>query len=342
LLSPALSYGRTQLSYHDYQTDEFLGNILRTRLFDDLTVDCEGNVLAWPLEPLRWELTEPADGTEDYSVRLVDPAGSGSNHSLRVFRRSPSLPDGQGGLHRTAAQTGDVGPEQSHHYTGASHQAREGTDLPEIAPGIPRAARKSSQPPYKIQFRCELVPVPYGAEGEDCVITVLAQAEDKRQLMWTGYNWLDTTPKAFRKACQNADLITIYDSSVLARVPPVLEPLNLRPIPSGLGLFLRVKKNFGDVFGAWLQAMPPEFEVQLQGTSCRSPTAGLRTQVGCHRSRNRLVRLARGPRCVRHSPYAKIQLLLKAKGRFVRQGKEVAPSAVRYLREDDERSGAVD
>jgi SNF2 family DNA or RNA helicase len=119
--------------------------------------------------------------------------------------------------------------------------------------------------PFQVVITCALQPIYPGSESEDCVVNAVGEAPDGHQQTWTGYNWLDNTRKGARKGSRDADAITIYDWSLLNQVPPLLEPLGLKPSAYGGGLVTRVTKRFPEVFAAWLKTIPPEIQVQLAG-----------------------------------------------------------------------------
>src|SRR5262249_25075895 len=83
--------------------------------------------------------------------------------------------------------------------------------------------------PYQVTIRCDLGPDYPGSNVEVCFIEVLAKAGDGHCQRWTGDSWMAERAKGVAKKRDQENVITVYDSSQMARIPALLAPLNLRP-----------------------------------------------------------------------------------------------------------------
>ena len=101
--------------------------------------------------------------------------------------------------------------------------------------------------------------------SEDCLVQVLAEAPDGHRLEWSGQNWFEPAVEAVKPKRRQPNAIVVYDSSSLANVPILLEPLNLKSAAYGQGFSLRVTKKFPEIFIGWLKGLPPDIQVNLAG-----------------------------------------------------------------------------
>src|SRR6266567_4157870 len=76
LVAQRFYYGTAmRLRYQDPDARSALGRVLRAPLLEGRIVDREGQPLARPAEPLRWELSPAVNENDDYRLRLVRPDG---------------------------------------------------------------------------------------------------------------------------------------------------------------------------------------------------------------------------------------------------------------------------
>jgi Superfamily II DNA/RNA helicases, SNF2 family len=256
------------LRYSDSDSVNIIRHFLRIPSLESRMVGRDGQALARPTEPLKWELTPATNEEEDYRLRLVQADGSALPPILCIFPGSPSL-------YLTA---NDVfkGPNPQEQVLDPLEENRIPAPAIERASGLaflqsldlelpPRIRERVRKLPFQVAISCRLQPIYPGSESEDCVVNVSGEAADGHQQLWTGYNWLDNTRRLGRKAKRDADAITVYDWSLLNQMPPLLEPLGLKPSAYGGGLVTRVTKRFPEIFAAWLKTIPPEVQVQLAG-----------------------------------------------------------------------------
>ena len=270
------------LPYRDLETCRLVGRLLRLRQLDSHVVDREGQPLARPTEPLRWEVTPAMGESDDYRLRLVQADGTPPPRILCTLPSHPALY-----LTATAVFTGPAPHERVldplqeiripapaiERATGVAFLRSLGAELP------PRICERVRTLPYQVVIQCDLRPGSYGNTFEECLVSVVAEAPDGSRQSWMGYNWLQKAPEAGRKKRADKDLITLYDSAALAAVPLLLEPLNLKPALYSGGLTLRVTKRFPELFAAWLQSVPPHITVKLGGDLASFATAPVAGRV---------------------------------------------------------------
>jgi SNF2-related domain/Helicase conserved C-terminal domain len=256
------------LRYSDSESVNVIRRFLRVPNLESRIVSRDGQPLVRPTEPLKWELTPAANEDEDYRLRLVQSDGSALPPILCILPGSPSL--------YLTANAVFKGPNPQEQVLDPLQENRIPAPAIERASGLaflqsldlelpPRIRERVRKLPFQVVISCRLQPIYAGSESEDCVVNVLGEAPDGHQQNWTGYNWLDTTRKLGRKPSRDSDAIAVYDWSLLNQIPPLLEPLSLKPSAYGGGLVTRVTKRFPEAFAAWLKTIPPEIQVQLAG-----------------------------------------------------------------------------
>jgi hypothetical protein len=256
------------LRYSDSDSVNIIRHFLRIPSLESRIVSQNGQPLARPTEPLKWELTPATNDEEDYRLRLVQADGSALPPILCIFPGSPSL--------YLTANAVFKGPNPQEQVLDPLEENRIPAPAIERASGLaflqsldlelpPRIRERVRKLPFQVAISCRLQPIYPGSESEDCVVNVVGEATDGHQQNWTGYNWLDTTRKLGRKPNRETDAITVYDWSLLNQIPPLLEPLGLKPSAYGGGLVTRVTKRFPEIFALWLKTIPPEVQLQLAG-----------------------------------------------------------------------------
>jgi len=256
------------LRYSDSDSVNVIRRFLRVPNLESRIVSRDGQALARPAEPLKWEMVPAANDNEDYRLRLVQANGSALPPILCVLGGSPSL--------YLTANAVFKGPNPQEQVLDPLRENRIPAPAIERASGLaflqsievelpPRIRERVRTLPFQVAISCRLQPIYPGSESEDCVVNVIGEASDGHQQIWAGYNWLDNTRKGGRKSNREPDAIVIYDWSLLNQIPPLLEPLSLKPSAYGGGLVTRVTKKFPEVFATWLKTIPPEIQVQLAG-----------------------------------------------------------------------------
>lgn len=255
------------LRYSDADSVNIIRRFLRVPNLESRIVSRDGQPLTRPAEALKWQLTAAANEEEDYRLRLVQADGTPLPPILCILPGSPSLYlTGNAVFKGPNPQEQVLDPLQENRIPAPAIERASGLaflqsldlDLP------PRIRERVRSLPFQAVISCRLQPIYPGSESEDCLVSITGEAPDGHQQIWTGYNWLDNTPKTGRKK-GDGNTITIYDWSSLNKIPPLLEPLALKPSAYGGGLVTRVTKRFPEIFANWLKTVPPEIQVQLAG-----------------------------------------------------------------------------
>jgi hypothetical protein len=337
----------SNLRYTDPTMMGALSRVLRTPLLHSRVVNRQGEPLARPAEPLRWQVVAARDEDDDYSIRLVQVDGSPAPVVRHVFEGDPALY-----LTDNAVFTGPF-PQEILNPTGENRipapaieqtagvgflQAL-GTELPE------RLREKVRRLKYQVVIKCELKKTYAGGSSEDCFVQVLAEAPDGHRLEWSGQNWFEPASDAVRPKRRQANAIVVYDSSSLAQVNPLVEPLNLKSSPYGQGFSLRVTKKFPEIFINWLKSVPPDIQVDLAGELASFGEAAVSGSVRLDVSEAAIdwfdLRVVLNVSDTTLSQ-DEIRLLLNAKGNYVRlQGKGWRRLQFDLSEEENERLAAL-
>ena len=269
VFSESLVY-RTKLDfrYGDDELGAMLSRLLRVRMLDTRIVASDGQPLARPAEPLRWELIPASAENDDYRLRLVQADGAPPPPALYVFPGHPSL--------YLTERAVFCGPEFVPEMIEPTEETRIPAPALESASGVallqalglelpPRLRGRVRTLPYEVAISCALRPVFPGSDEEECQITVLAEAPDGSRQTWNGGSWTINTKGGRTKTGERGDIV-VHDSSRLAQVVTLLEPLSLKPPLYGRGgLTMRVTKKFPETFSTWLKTLPPYVSLQLDG-----------------------------------------------------------------------------
>ena len=260
--------GRVEFRYLDTSATRLLGQVLRLPLLESRILGSGFQPLIRRTDPLRWEVI-PAEGPEDdYRLRLVQADGTPPPPILAALPGHPSL--------YLAAKAVFPGPAPQPHLLAIKEENRIPAPVIEKPVGVEflealgvelpaRLRERVRRQPSQVAIRCRLLPRPAGGRTEECLVEVHASTPDGMTQVWTGHNWLDTTPRTTRKATAESDIIEISDTALRDRVPALLEPLNLRQNNYGHGQVLKVTRQFPAVFSAFLKTVPPPIEVLLDG-----------------------------------------------------------------------------
>ena len=255
-----------RIDFEDDDGLQALGSLFRIPMLESRIVDAQGQPLAHPSEPLRWEIGPAANEDEDYRFRLVQADGTPPPKILGVIPGHPALY-----LTAKALFTGPEPGEEVLDPTGETRipaPALEHTSavnfLQTLGVELPARIRDRIQVlPCEVTITCELKKPLYGW-SEECLVQIRAEAADGHVQTWTGAGWQTAaTPRAQRKT--EDDRLVAYDTAKLAQVPGLMEPLRLGMSRYGNGLAMAVGKKFPETFAAWLKSVPPDIIVQLKG-----------------------------------------------------------------------------
>jgi hypothetical protein len=257
----------SNLRYTDPNMMGALGRVLRTPLLHSRVVNRPGEQLARPSEPLRWQVVAAKDEDDDYSIRLVQADGSPAPTVRHVFEGEPALYLTDNAVFSGPFPQEILNPTVENRIPAPAIEQTAGVGfLQALGAEIPERLREKVRTlKYQVLIKCELKQAYPGSSSEDCFVQVLAEAPDDHRLEWSGQNWFDSATDAIRPKRRQANAIVVYDSSSLAQVPALLEPLNLKSSAYGQGFSLRVTKKFPEIFISWLKSVPPEVQVNLAG-----------------------------------------------------------------------------
>jgi hypothetical protein len=312
-------------SYMDAESTQMLSRLLRTRLLDSRTVADDGRPLERASEPLRWELLAATGEQDDYRLRLVQADGAPPPPILCTLPGKPPLYVTEHAIF--------AGPEAQPNVLESTQENRIPAPALERASGVvflqslglempPRIRERVRTLSYEIAITCSLRATFPGSDSEECLVNVLAEAPDGRQQTWTGYNWTNSRPEISTGKPSAKARITVYDSSRLAQVVALVEPLNLKPaMYNGGGLAARVTKKFPEMFAAWIKTLPAYITLQLKDDLASFMTGDVAGRVKLEVTEAEIdwfdLRVVLDVGDTNLTPQ-EIRLLLNAKGRYVR------------------------
>jgi hypothetical protein len=300
-----------------------LRQLLRLAPLSAFLVAPTGQPLQRPDAPLHWELIPASSPAGDYRFRLVHADGAPVAGVLAVLPGSPTLY-----LTSTAVFPGPVAPavldpaRETVIPAPALESVRGVTLLQKIGIELPAALRDRVHVlPYHVVITCELKKAPSGANMEDCFISAVAEASDGRRLTWAGFDWVHKPVKGGSARGIDELRIITYDSSMLERAQSVLQKIPLKQNGFAAGFSIRVTKKFPEIFATWLKSVPSNIELQLLGdlASFADPDVAGRVKLDVTEAEIDWFDL-RVVLDVSDTTLSaqEIQLLLKAKGSYVR------------------------
>ena len=248
-----------------------LGFLLRQPGVASRVVNRDGEALARSQYPLRWRLTAPEDVQGDYLLRLVDDAG---NPAPRIHATFPGFPTlyltdealfpGPATDDRLVALNSDTPvPAAAVESRGGVRFLRNlGIDLP------PRLADRVRLIPLRPLLRLHLRQLTHGSDAEHCVMDVLGLSPDATLVeRWNGAQWQEPPGAKAIEALQAAagDQIVAVDRNGLAALPSFVESIGFRWDFARQQWLLRVTRSFPDRFVPWLQSLPKDVSVELNG-----------------------------------------------------------------------------
>jgi hypothetical protein len=282
-LAPKLAYAETDAGL-------LIDQLARVPWLTSRLVDKDGDALARPTEPLRWQLAPAQDLHDDYRLQLVQPDGAPIGECLLVLTGQPTL--------YLTAQAFWAGPPVDANALNPAAETRIPAPALETIDGArflhsldlelpPRLRDRVRIVRLRPRLRCELQPTYPGASSEICVIEVLAESSEggvARHL--TPHGWmhrpdsvaLESEAGGLGEDDTDGRLIG-YDDALLQAVPPLLEALAPKWDAHAHHWFVKVSRKFSDLFVPWLRSLPrQDIEVELRGALASfldAPLAGL-------------------------------------------------------------------
>jgi superfamily II DNA or RNA helicase len=245
-----------------------LNRLLRLPLPPERFVNADGEPLARPAEPLRLQLTPPPEDGDDYELRLITADGQEPPPIRFVLNGQPTLY-----ITETAIY---AGPPRN----ALEQDSRKVIPAPalETAGGIRFLHALNLPLPKHLAGRTKIIPVAVtlacalkqsypGSKSESIVLRATAWAEGLEKEEFGPTDWQAPNPgwAPIKPPKPVKGWIPVYDRSAQAHFPRVLEPLGAKYANYGGGWTLRLTKKTPEIFVAWLQTIPPEITVELDG-----------------------------------------------------------------------------
>jgi len=318
------------LTYSDYGGVRALSRLVRHPALQDRIVNEQGRAFARAAAPLRWAVSPAPDEEGNYRVRLARADGSPAPPLLGKLPGQPLLyVTAQAIFHGPVDEDGLLQPGQETAIPAPVIESRAGVQfLNNLGAELPAPVRERLRPvAITVKVHCKLAPQYPGGDTEVCVVKVTALSDDRTvEETWTGAQWTSAKPlHAIEPAKEETGEIPTYDLSVLDEVAALLRPLDLKLQAYHDGPTLKVTKKFPEVFVPWLKSLPTSVQVHLAGdlaSLARDPVAGSVsldvTEAGVDWFDLRVVLNMADTELTQEE----LNLLLAAKGRYVRLGRK--------------------
>ena len=317
-----------EFDYEGEETRPMLNRLLRLPSLRERIVTPAGAPFARPAEPLRWQLTPANDANEDYVLRLIQPDGSAPPPIFLTLPGHPTLyvstdtifngPPPCEGLDATAPNA--IPSPAIETPKGLEFLLRLGLELP------PRLAARTERVKLAPKITCQLKPDYYGSQGAEAVFLKVTAETDHHgvQETFSPEGW-HARRTAGPKRKQSRDKLVLFDRSALRAFPGVLENLGAKWDAYTRSWRIRAGKQLPEKFIPWLQALPRDVEVKLEGelaSLTRDPVAAsirLESQeAGVDWFDLKVALDVADTELTREE----LQALLDARGRYVRLGKK--------------------
>ena len=324
-------------TYAEPDTARILNQLLRLPGFEERIVGPEGKPLARAADKLQWRLETVGGEKIDYQFALMLPDGTAPPPALTMIDGSPSLYvtsttlfEGPP-LGRLALSDGSIKipAEAIETSDGLTLLERLGVEPPPRIAGRVRTVR------LRPVVRCELQEYAQGS-GEWLKVTVRAEGHDAATLAhyhrdgWTTFALLP----------DESEILTRYDRNALSLVPAFLDALRLNWDAQLQQWQRQVGKNFPTQFVEWLATVPDGVILELDPLldSLRGAPVQASVKLEVEEAGIDWFDLRVALDVVDTTLTKKeIQLLLDARGSFVRLGKKGWRRLQFQLSEDDEK-----
>jgi hypothetical protein len=264
-------YKKPVLSPTEPTARRILGMLVRQSALNSRLVNAEGEPLARPSQPLRWRLTPPDETQGDYLLRLVEPDGSPSAEIQATFPGDPTLYLTADAItagptvddRMMALNTQTTVPAAAVESRGGVRFLRNlGIDLP------PRLVDRVRLIPLRPLLRLHLRQLTHGSDIEHCTMEVLGLSADATIVeRWNGTQWQEPPGSRVIEQTPSGDphQIVSVDRNPLNGVPAWIQTGGFRWDFAHQQWTLRVTRTFPEKFVPWLQSLPPEIPVELNG-----------------------------------------------------------------------------
>lgn len=320
-----------EISPHSEALAKSLGQLLSSpQLWREHVVTTAGDSLPIIDEPLRWDLQPPPDAGGDYELRLLDDEGKAPPPPLAIVPGFPLRYVTHKAVHPVSYWPfGKDSLRWPVHIPSAALETKEGVSaLAKL--GVPVPQRLEGHVKIiraDIEVRCKLFRYPQGNSSEylhvNAQVTFGGMQEPR---LWNGANWMTShrfTPTVKLKA----DEIVQFDTALLPAAGSWLAQWSFRLAYLGTQdqwLEQRIQgKDWPEQFLAWLDRRPKGITVELDAelASLRDGKVAGHVRLDIEESKNGIdwfdLSVALDVSDTSLSQ-AEIDLLLKAKGKWVR------------------------
>jgi hypothetical protein len=264
-------YKKPALNAAEPNSRRTLAFLLRQPGLANRLVNAEGEPLARPLAPLRWQLIPPDEIQGDYRLRLVQPDGTPAPAIHATFPGEPTLflaseaifagPPVDDRL--LALNTETTVPAAAVESRGGVRFLRNlGLDLP------PRLVDRVRLIPLKPLLRLDLRQLTHGSDAEHCTMEVLGISADATLVeRWNGSQWQEPpgAKPVESTTAPGGDQIVSVDRTGLAGIAAHIESGGFRWDFARHAWTLRVTRMFPEKFVPWLQSLPKDLSIELRG-----------------------------------------------------------------------------
>jgi superfamily II DNA or RNA helicase len=251
-----------RFEYRNSSANAPLARVLRLPTAPARIVAADETPLPRATEPLRFELSEPADRGGNYRLRLVRADGDEPPQILSTFDGAPTLYLTEEGLFEGPA-AGVLQTETCREIPSAALEAADGVRfLHANAVAVPaRLLERVRTVIVKIKICCELEET-YSVENVRFRIS--AEAPGMRREEFTFHGWQrEQGGESQTRSARDQDEILIHDRAAQAEVARLVEPLGLKWDNYSGFWYFRLTKKTPELFANWLKTLPQGIEVFL-------------------------------------------------------------------------------
>lgn len=333
------------LKYSLIESCRILSRVLRQPSLNSRIVTEAGRPLGRSQDQLRLQVQPAKDENDDYILRLVRENGSDPGLVRATLPGRPTLYLTETELFEGPPPRHQFGKENRVAIPAPAVESQAGlhfiTSLGVPLP--PRVAARVRHVKVPVTVRLNLHPIYAGGSGEEAVIQIEARFLDGSKEVFGATGWCNPSVGQKPAASRPADdgLITIYDRSAQEHFPRWLDALGPKWNSYRQAWALRVTKKFPEQLAPWLETVPPGVEVLLDSelaTLREGPVSGtvrLDVQEAEMDWFDLRVSLEVSDSVLSEE---ELQLLLNARGGYVRLGKKGwRRLEMNLTEEDDER-----
>lgn len=279
LYNPYDDYTPCNFNFEREETAKALGRVFRSNEAWQRVFAADGNPLERSGEALRYDLQAASNETEDYVVNLVRADGSPSPPLLLAIPGSPALYLSERALyHGPPPHNFDmrkplrIPAPALECLEGVNFLDRLKVELP------PRIAERTRRVPVAVKLACQVKPTYQGSQTEAAFLRITAKLKGGDLEVCGPSGWFaDRFRGRASQASAEDGIIPLLDRSAQKYFPARLEELDAKWDNYHNAWRLRLTKSFPATFLQWLEGLPPEIEVQLDGelaTLRNAPVSG--------------------------------------------------------------------